>query len=54
MKLTDKKHVHKFEETTEKVMLRKDGKRISGYDILQQRKCVCGKLETYDLERTIA
>jgi len=57
------KHVHKFEPTKpHKERLRRyvheRGKAvpdiITGYDLLLRRKCRCGAIETYDLQRYVA
>lgn len=62
MIVSKEQHVHKFEsEQSIKVMLHKyrneSGKpediALTGYDILKQRKCACGKVETYDLVRNV-
>ena len=47
-------HKHKFEDIKgTKVLLSKNKGASVGYDILKQRKCKeCGKVSTYDLERT--
>lgn len=45
-------HIHRFNKPkTKKVLVRKGNKHTSAYDILKQRQCACGKVETYDLER---
>lgn len=55
-------HIHKYDKTIDqKVTLRKyvkeDGKPtadiITGIDKVKCRKCKCGKLVAYDLERKI-
>lgn len=59
--MSKEKHEHAFTEpTTKKVLLHRyeseDGQAkpvdTTGYDILRQLKCVCGAVETLDLERT--
>lgn len=56
-------HQHVFESKEQKVLLHDeeekainadniDGPTV-GYDILKQRKCKCGAIETYDLQRTL-
>ena len=55
-------HTHEFKHIETIVPVRRvvteNGKpvrdTISGKDTLKQRKCKCGKLETYDLERKLA
>lgn len=52
-------HKHKFEKVETVVALRQYEKTakglkpglISARDVLKQRKCECGVIETYDLER---
>lgn len=57
------KHEHVFKDTTSLVPLRRwvfeRGRGqvkdlITGKDVLKQRKCKCGAVETYDLERKLA
>lgn len=53
-------HVHDFNPVVTAVSLHKyDLKRrldgpLTGVDTLKQRRCCCGVVETYDLERTMA
>lgn len=56
-------HECKFDELAEvhvpiRRYVKEHGKMIAdtmtGKDVLKQRKCKCGKTETYDLERTRA
>lgn len=42
------KHIHDMKETTTKVLL-----SGNGYDILAQRKCSCGRTETYDIKERV-
>lgn len=60
MATTSEPHRHKYVALQpKKVLLYKsrneEGKArnvaLMGYDLLKQRKCACGKVETYDLER---
>lgn len=45
-------HVHVWEDTVKVVLPHK--KSIKDFrDTLKQRKCKCGKVETYDLERKV-
>lgn len=48
----DKVHKHKYKPTSDKKVLLSSGNKTA-VDMLKQRKCECGKVETYDLERTI-
>jgi len=58
---TKEPHVHKFKPKRTKVLLHKyeniEGKpedvALTGYDVLKQFVCDCGKTETYDLIRTL-
>ena len=49
-----KPHKHDFKLTEKKILLRDGGGVITAKHILKQRKCKCGKVETYDLERVKA
>lgn len=52
MNKTDKLHVHKFDIPAEQPVLLHDIKgNTTAKDTLKQRKCICGAIETYDLER---
>lgn len=45
-------HEHKFETPATQKVLLTSGRRMA-VDILKQRKCACGAVETYDLERSV-
>lgn len=56
-------HIHKFDKPKEtKVLLHDEKEKANngdsvggptvGYDILKQRVCKCGSIDTYDFERT--
>ena len=49
--MPDRNHVHKFDQKITKKVLLSAGTK-SGFDLLKQRKCKCGAVQTYDLERT--
>jgi len=47
-------HKHKFAAPKQaKVLLHDPDGGTTGYDMLKQRVCACGAVETYDLERTV-
>jgi hypothetical protein len=52
IKKTDE-HKHKFVDIPDKKVMLTKGKSdsTSGYDLLKRRKCDCGMIETYDIER---
>ncbi len=52
MKPKTEPHIHKYEELVEQKVLLSAGSKTA-QDTLKQRKCKCGKVETYDLERRV-
>lgn len=48
--MSKNKHVHKFDKLVEQTILVSSGLKTAK-DKLKQRKCKCGKLQTYDMER---
>lgn len=64
LKKIDSNHKHKFDKLkTRKVLLHNESEKLMDHaatgglttavDTLKQRVCICGKSETYDMERLV-
>lgn len=47
-------HTHKFtKKISKKVLVYREKGSVSAQDLIKSRKCACGAVMAYDLERTV-